>query len=157
MGRQYIISFDRVAVTAIQDLFEILVPADKAMILHEFHITQDSDAGDAQSEQLHVEVQRVTGSPTSGSGGSAATPRPTDGGDAAAGITAEVNNTTQLSGGTAVTLASEAGNVMNGVHFTPVPESRPSFAGQTRCLISLSAAPADSLTMSGWASVEEIG
>lgn len=157
MPRVYGIVFDRVAVTAVQDFFEILAAADQPFRLHSIDITQDSDAGDAQSEQLHCTVKRVTGAPTSGSGGSAATPRPFDQGDSAAAMTAEVNNTTQLSGGTSVTLWSEAFNVMNGFHYMPPPEDRPVFRGQTRCVISLSAAPADSLTMSGTAVVEEIG
>ena len=97
MGRMYSVSFNEVAVTAASDLFELLVPAENVMILHELHISQSSDAGDSESEQIYVSIRRVTGSPTSGSGGSSATPAPLDLGDAAAGITAEVNNTTQLS------------------------------------------------------------
>jgi hypothetical protein len=98
MGRIYSISFEEVAVTAAQDLFEILVPADAVMRLHSIVISQSSDAGNAQSEQLPFTIKRVTGAPTSGSGGSTPTPRPHSQGDAAAGITAEANNTTRLSG-----------------------------------------------------------
>lgn len=157
MGRKYAITFDRVAVTAVQDLFEVLVAADQCMVLHELHVTQDSDAGDAQSEQLYVSIRRVTGAPTSGSGGSTATPRPVDQGDSASGLTAEINNITQLSGGTNVVLHSEAFNVMQGLHYVPVPESRITFRGQTRCVVELETAPADSLTVSGTMVVEEIG
>lgn len=157
MGRMYSVSFNEVAATAVQDLFELLVAADQCMILHELHVSQSSDAGDSQSEQLYVSIRRVTGAPTSGSGGSSATPRPLDQGDAAAAITAETNNTTQLSGGTNVVLHGEAFNVMNGLHYVPVPDARPSFRGQTRCVVELETAPADSLTMSGYVIVEEIG
>lgn len=157
MGRKYGITFDRVAVTAVQDFFEIKVAADQNMILHECHITQDSDAGDAQSEQLCVTLRRATGAPTSGSGGSTNTPRPYDQGDAASGLTCEINNTTQLSGGTVVVLHTEAFNVMQGLHYVPVPEGRATFRGQTYLVVRLEAAPADSLTMSGVLVVEETG
>jgi hypothetical protein len=157
MGRLYSISFVDVAVTAAQDLFEILAPADAVMILHALSISQSSDAGDAESEQLTCSVRRVTGAPTSGSGGSTPTPAPLEQGDAAAGITAEANNTTQLSGGTNTVLWVEAFNVMAGFIFAPTPEMRPVISPSTRLLVELENAPADSLTMSGTLIVEEIG
>ena len=157
MGRRYTVTTSAVAVSAAQDLLEYLVPADKILRLHECHVTQSSDAGDSESEQFRVSIRRVTGSPTSGSGGSTPTPRPNDGGDAAAGGTIEANNTTQLSGGTNVVLHEESANVMSGLHYMPTPEAKFDFAGQTRLLIELEAAPADSLTMSITTVVEEIG
>lgn len=157
MGRMYAITFDQVAVTAVQDLFEILVPPDACMVLHRLTVTESSDAADAEAEQLYVSIRRVTGAPTSGSGGSTNTPRPLSEGDAAAGITAEINNTTQLSGGTNVVLHSEAFSVQAGFDYRPTPEERPVFSPSTRCLVELETAPADSLTMSGTMIVEEIG
>ena len=157
MGRRYTASFNRVSVSVVQDLFEILAAADIPFALEQLDITQDSDAGDAQSEQLTVTVRRVTGAPTSGSGGSTPTPRPLDQGDAAFGGTTEANNTTQLSGGTNVVLHTEAFNVMAGLHLVFPPDRMPVFRGQTRMLIALEAAPADALTMSGTATLQEIG
>lgn len=156
-GRIYTISFNRVAVTAVQDLFEILVPSDAVMVLHRLTISQDSDAGDSEDEQLPISIRRVTGAPSSGSGGSTPTPRPVQTGDSAAGITAEANNTTQLSGGTNVVLHAEAFNIRGGLDYFPPPEHRFIFSPSERCLIELEIAPADSLTMSGTVVVEEIG
>jgi len=156
-GRIYTIVFDQVAVTAVQDLFELLVPADSVMVLHRLEVTQDTEEGDTEDEQLHITIRRVTGSPTSGSGGTAPTPRPVQEGDAASGITSEVNNTTQLSGGTNVVLKAESFNVRNGLDYFPPPEQRYIFSPSTRCLVELETAPADSITMSGTATVEEIG
>lgn len=158
MGRMYAIHFNDVAVTAAQDLFEIVNPADSVMILHEFEITQSSDAGDAASEQLKVSVKKGIGS-TSGSGGSAATVSKIQTGDAAAGITAEVNNTSQAvaGGGSLTRLLAMAGHVQAGIHHLPTPECRLVFSPSEVCIISLDAAPTDSLTMSGYAIVEEIG
>lgn len=157
MGRLYTIVFDSVAVTAAQDLFEVLCPADAIMVLHSIEISQSSDAGDAESEQLLFTLARVTGSPTSGSGGSSATPAILEGGSAAAGITAEVNNTTQISGGSSTDLAVWARNVMEGLSVWFTPETRPIFSPSTYAVLSLDASPSDSLTMSGTLVVEEIG
>lgn len=157
MGRLYSVSFEGVAVTAAQDLFELLAPSDAIMVVHAIEVSQSSDAGDAESEQLRFSLTRVTGSPTSGSGGSSATPRPLEGGDAAAGITAEVNNTTVISGGSSVDLAHWSRNVMEGLSVFFTPETRPVFSPSTYCVLSLDAAPGDSLTMQGTIIVEEIG
>ena len=157
MSRIYTISFAEVAVTAAQDMFEILVPADAVMRLHSIVITQSSDAKNSESEQLPFSIKRVTGAPTSGSGGSTPTPRPISQGDAAAGITAEANNTTRLTGGTSVDLWREDINVMSGWYYIPTPEMRIDFSPSTRCIIGLEEAPEDSLTMSGTVVVEEIG
>lgn len=157
MGRMYTISFEGVTVSAAQDLFEVLVPADAIGVLHALYLSQSSDAGDAESEQLSISIQRITGAPTSGSGGSTPTPRPVEEGDAAAGITAEANNTTQLTGGTSVTLHRESFNVMAGLAYIPTPEMRPIFSPSTRCLVELPSAPADALTMDGVMYIEEIG
>lgn len=157
MSRLYTISFEAVTVSAAQDLFEVLVPADASMILHYAIITQRSDAKNAESEMLDFRIMRVTGSPTSGSGGSTPTPRPLSQGDAAAGITAEANNTTRLSGGTIVTLHKEATNVMSGLYYIPAPEAMPEFSPSTRLVIGLEVAPEDDLVMNGTLLVEEIG
>lgn len=157
IGRIYSISFESVAVTVVQDFFEILVGADDFMLLHRLTISQETEQGDIQDEQLKLAIKRVTGAPTSGSGGSTATARPFNPGDAAAGLTCEINNTTQLSGGTAVTLWAEAFNIRAGFDFYPAPEDRPVFSSGTRCLVTLDEAPADSVTMTGCMIVAEIG
>lgn len=156
MGRVYSIS-DSAAVTAAGDLLEIIVPSDAAMKLHQVVVTQVTDAGDSESEQIRVQVSRVTGSPTSGSGGSTPTPIPVSSGDASAGITAESFNTTDLSGGTEVVLHDESFNVMAGMNYLPIPQDQPEFAPSTRCMVKLANSPGDSITFQVTAIVEEIG
>lgn len=156
MGRLYTVSFNGVAVTAAQDFFELLMPNDMVGELHRVQIFQSSDSGDAQAEQLRTVIHRVTGSPTSGSGGSTPTPIPLASGDAASTITAEANNTTALSGGTSTILHTEAWNVMAGMDYFPPPEHRPRVAPSTRLVINLPSAPADSLTMSATVTIAEI-
>lgn len=156
MGRVYKINASG-SETAAGDFLEILVPSDAAMSLHQVTVTQSTEAGDTESEQVTVAITRVTGAPTSGSGGSAVTPTPASSGDAAAGITVEAFNTTDLSGGTEVTLWEESFNVMAGMNYLPIPSDQPEFAPSTRCMVKLTSTPADSITFNVSAVVEEIG
>ena len=156
MGRMYAVTFENVAVTAAQDFFELTPADDKPLIVHMVSLSQSSDVGDAAEEMLRVKL--IRGHATSGSGGSAPTPVPLAASGAAAGFTAEVNNTTIASTGTAVDLHAEAFNIRSGLLYLPTPECRPgvSQAGTT-LVVRLMAAPADSLSMSGTIIVEEMG
>lgn len=152
MGRIYTVVFEKVAVTVAQDLFEIVAPADAVVVLHKAHCSQDSDEGDTEAEMLSILIHRGS---TSGSGGSTPTPEPAEEGDAAFGGTVETNNTTQSTEGEQVW--AEAFNVQVGWHYIPTPETRPVISPSRRLIIELQDAPADSLTMSGSATFEEIG
>lgn len=152
MGRMYSVTFEEVAVTAVQDLFEVVAPADSAVAICGLVISQSSDAGDSASEQLNVLIHRGS---TSGSGGSAATPAPMNLGDAAFGGTCEVNNTSQSTEGTQ--LHAECFNIMAGLALWWPPECRPMVSPSGRVIVELQTAPADSLTMSGTLYIEEIG
>jgi hypothetical protein len=111
--RVYTVSFENVAVTAAQDFFEVSPADDHPVVLLGLNIDQFSDVGDAAEEILRYKI--IRGHATSGSGGSAATPRPQDPGDAAASFAAEVNNTTIASAGTAVDLHAGAFNIRSGL------------------------------------------
>ena len=156
MAGEYTISFGRVAVTAQQDLFEISPADDKPVEIVGLFLSQSSDAGDAQDEQLAFAI--IRGHTTSGSGGSAATPRPVKRATAAAGCAAEVNNTTIASTGTAVTLFEDSFNVRAGYQMM-FPDGFEFDAGQgdTTIVVRLLTTPADSLTMSGTLLVRERG
>ena len=155
MGRLYTAVFNNVAVTAIQDLFEIVAPATGIVLLHDIHISQNTDVGDAAEEVLRIEL--TSGHTASGSGGSAVTPIPLGLGDAAFAGTCEVNNTTQASAGTIVTHYVWNFNIRAGFDKIFTPETRPVIAPSRRMCLELPAAPADSLTMSGSITIEEIG
>lgn len=155
MGRLYSVVFDAVAVTAAQDLFEVVAASGKPVTLHSLRIGQSSDAGDAQDEQLRIRIR--SGQTTSGSGGTTPTPVPLNPGDAAFGGTTEVNNTTQASAGTIVTHLSDAWNVRAGYVWCPTPEERIGLAAGGRLTVELPAAPADSITLSGTLVFEEHG
>lgn len=54
MGRMYSATFELVAATAAQDLFEINAPADASVVVHGVWLSQSSDVGDAASEMLNI-------------------------------------------------------------------------------------------------------
>ena len=152
MGRMYTATFEEVAVTVVQDLFQILAPADSIVKLHALIISQSSDAGDSQSEQLNILIHRGS---TNGSGGSVPTPTPMNLGDAAAGTVVEANNTSQGTEGTFI--HAESFNVMAGLQIWWTPETRPVISPSDLLHIELQTAPADPLTMSGTVYFEEMG
>lgn len=157
MGRKYTISTGFQSVSVAQDLLEITVPADAAMILKRIELSQSSEAGADEDEKVQMFIKRGAGH-TAGSGGSAVTPAKLETGDAAAGITAARNNTTQAAAGSGAldTLHPFALNVLAGHDETPIPELNIVFSPGQACVISI-AAPADAITLNCTVWVEEIG
>ncbi len=152
MGRKYSASFEEIAVTAAQDLFEVVAPADGAVIIHSVTITQSSDAGDAQAEMLPILIHRGT---ATGSGGTSVTASPMSLGDSAFGGTVEANNTSQSVEGTF--LHAEGFNAQIGFFYLPPPEDRVEISPSALFIVELQAAPSDELTMNGTIVFEEIG
>ena len=104
-GRIYTATFDSVAVSAPQDLFEIKAQAaagaspGRMLIIHDWEIFQTSDVGDAAEEILRIEARRGVLAVASGSGGSTVVPVPQGYSDTVFGGTVETNNTTRASAG----------------------------------------------------------
>lgn len=144
-NRQFNIVFEKVAVSAAQDLIEIVAPSytGAELRLINLRISQDSDEGDSEAEMLNVLIHKGS---TSGSGGSSVTPRPLNHSHAFTG-TAEINNTTQSTEGEK--LWSESFNIMAGLDNFWEKASRDEVnvkAGE-RLIIELQDAPSDALTM----------
>ncbi len=154
MAGIYTAVFNNVAVTAIQDLFEFNAASDAVVYLHDIHISQNTDVGDAAEEVLRIEL--TSGHATSGSGGTTPTAVPRNIGQPAFGGTVEVNNTTQASTGTIVTHYVWNWNIRVGFDKIFTPETRPRLAPSGRMCLELPAAPADSVTMSGTITFEEV-
>lgn len=157
MGRFYSVPFSAVTVSAAQDLFEVLSASAKPFFLHEIVLAQSSDYGDAAAEGLSILIKRATGSYTSGSGGSTVTPAKHLTNDAAAGPTAEINNTSQAAAGSGAltTIRTDAFNIQAGYQYMPTPEQRILFLPTEACVVSITA-PADAITMSGTLVFEEM-
>lgn len=145
--RLYTAQFNGVAVTAQQDLFELLAGANTPIVVHEILLSQSTEIGDAMEEGLLIQIKQ--GATTSGSGGStpAAVPRDVD--DSASAATVEANNTTKASAGTIVATHSVAWNIRAPLQLLFTPEMRPYVKGGRRLTIELATTPADSITMSG--------
>jgi hypothetical protein len=155
MGRIYTAQFTAVAVTAAQDFFEIVAPADAVVVIHDIHLSQSTELADAAEEQLTVLWK--SGSTVSGSGGSTPTAIPLHLGDAAFGGTVEANNTTKANTGTIVTHQVWNWNIRVPLDIIFTPETRPILSPSRRGTLELSAAPADSVTVSGYMTIEEVG
>lgn len=155
MSGIYTVQFTGVAVTAQQDFFEIVAASAKPLVLIGFGLSQSADVGDAAEEGLSVLVK--SGSTTSGSGGSAPTPVALDSSQSAAGFTAEANNTTKATAGTIVTHYAYNWNVRMPLDIILPEPMQIILAGARRMTIELATTPADSLTVSGYAVLQEIG
>lgn len=155
-NRIYTVSFLAVAVSVQVDLFELTPADDKPLEVLALFVGQSSDAGDAQAELLAYSV--IRGFTTSGSGGTATTPRPVSRSDTAAGFSAETCNTTLATTGTTNQLHADTFHVASGEKLI-LSEGMEWSASQadTSLVIRLQAAPADSLTMSGTVYVREQG
>lgn len=155
MGRIFTAQFNGVAVTAQQDLFEIVAPATGIILLHELGLSQSTEVGDAQEEGLSIILK--SGQTTTGSGGSAPAKVPNLFGDAASGATVAANNTTKATAGTIVSHLAWAWNIRVPFEKVWTPELRPVLSPSRRGTIELGTTPADSITMNGYLVWEEIG
>lgn len=155
MGQIYSASFSAVAVTANQDLFELVAPANNRVVIREIIIGQYSDPGDAQAELLPILLMR--GHTVTGSGGTTPAANGVDIIGTTFGGTIAANNTTPASGGSPATLRAEAMNVMGGFRYYPVEEERIKIENSQRFVVRLNGSPADSLTMNGTIIFETIG
>lgn len=157
IGRFYTVCFENVTVSAAQDFFELTPADDKPIAL--LGLTLDNvggtaDAADAQEEMVRLLIRR--GHTVSGSGGSAPTPGTIRANTAAAGFTAEVNNTTIANTGTTVDLWAGGWNVRVPLReFWPEELCPTATQANTTIVVRLVAAPADAISLSGTLFVAE--
>lgn len=157
VGYMYGVEFEDVAVSAAQDLFEFAAAAGAGIQLVELHLVQSTETAESEEEILRPTIKRVTGSPTSGSGGTSPGEQPLKQNAPAALFTAEANNTTQISGGTEVIVRPLGFQVRMGeVIYTFPPEIQVGCDAGDHLVVALDSAPADSVTMSGYATVLEL-
>lgn len=148
MGRKYAVTLSA-SISGAGDLIEVASPSDAITILHGFEFTQSTDV---DSEQLRGTLSRAS---TSGSGGSTATPRPLEVGDAAYGGVVETQNGTPA--GTLTTIHTFGFNVLNGYQWLPTPELRPMLSPSGIAVLRLETVPADALTVEITLWLEEVG
>lgn len=141
----HVATFDAIAITTATDLIHGTVTAEKAVELIEFKVCQTTDLSDAAEEVLRIGLFRgVTG----GSGGTAMTEVPLNGGDAASSLVLLAHNSSISTGGSQIDL--DGWNIRMPFLWCPVPEARPIInASLDPFTFRLMAAPADSITCSG--------
>ena len=150
MGRMYTVQFSSVAVSVQQDLFQVeanTVP----VIIHGVFISQSSDVGDAQAENINIRLARVTDVVTD----DLATVQ-LDKGDATQLADVAINETTQLVTGIEV-IHAEAWNIALPFIWLPPPEMRVIVEVTNTFVVNLDDTPDDPLTMSGTLYFEEVG
>lgn len=156
MGRLYTVQFEKISVSALQDLFEIKGAVGKTLKVKRL-ILSDVDVSPLPAAQmLPIRARFLPATVTSGSGGSTPTPQKTDQGDAAASFTAGANNTTKATtNGTAVTFLEDGFHIYNGYD---KPISGPAVVDpSTSIVLELITAPSGPITLSGTIEVEETG
>ncbi len=155
-------AFSAVAISAAQDLFEIVAPANSRVRLLEIDIAQYSDFGDAQAEIISLTMLR--GHTVSGSGGSTLTPVNVNPYGRAAGTVVEANNTV-VATTNGVLLWASGWHVQAGFLWVP-PEQSPNGVLPFRRHIIIKPSqrfvvritlPADAVTTNGSILFEEIG
>lgn len=161
MSRRYTVPYSGTLTNAGGDcdLFELTPADDKPIRLIGLILGQTSEVGDAAEEGLRISIIHLGATVTSGSGGSAVTPVPTDLVDSAAGFAAEANNSTvATTSGTSTTMYEFAWNI----RITPMemywpdpavaPLCRQAAALVVRCQTTV----ADDISIAITAIVEEI-
>jgi len=153
----YTVVFDQQTIAAASgdyDLWELVPADDRPIELVALLIGNKSEVGDAQDEMLALSIVSDN---TTGSNGTATTPRPLDPRDGAAGFTAETVGSTIATGGTVITLLCDTFNVRSGYPLTLPEIMRPKVdQADTAMYVRLTAAVADDLTLSGTAWVREL-
>jgi hypothetical protein len=158
MGRVYTVPLQLTAYTAQIDLFDIAPADDKPVILHAIYLGQTTELADAAEEQLGIQI--IRGFATVGSGGSSVTATPVNPSDTAAGATCRTGDTTiaVVGGGSTTHIHADTWNIRAPYQIIWTPEMRPQCSqGQTRIVVRLTGAPADSVTLAGTLYFEEQG
>jgi hypothetical protein len=155
MGAVYTAPFSAIAVSAAQDVWELLSHTSSMVRIREIRFGQYSDAGDGAAELVGVTF--LTGATVSGSGGSTITPLNVQRwtGASTATTVVERNNTTPATGGTVVW--ADAWNIQAPFLYLPADDDdRFIIPKSTRFVVNITS-PADAVTMSGTIVFEEIG
>ncbi len=146
-ARMYSVSFADVAVSAIQDIFQLSAASNVGVRIHQVRIGCEATV----SEALRIRIARATAGTVTGG----PTPRQLDTGFAAADSSWDINDLTPLTIGNI--LWEDWFNLVTGFNYFPTPETRPFIPGGGLFVINAPVAPAAAVDMSGTVIFEEIG
>lgn len=156
MARRYVVPFESVTVTVVQDLITVFGAAGKMCRIIAMNVACVSLTAPANA-QLALRGRFLPTTLTAGSGGTTPTPQKLDPGDAAASFTAHVNDTTKTTtSGTAIINEEDGMNIYAGYNFMfptpPVVGPSEAFVFELVQLGGLT-----TMVLSGKMIVEEIG
>lgn len=146
VARWYTVEFHNHTLTsAAQEFFYLAPAANKPIVIGWANVTSvglQADTGDSKEDEWRVELIYLPATVTASSGGATFTPNPLSPGDAAAGFTARVNDTTvATSSGTAYNIHSDGMNNRIGFTYMPPPELYPRVANANAVVLRLANAP----------------
>ncbi len=142
--------------TVVQDLFSLVAGAASVICIHECHIGQETEFGDAAAEMLDIKISRFEGGFSIGTGGTTPTEEPMHTG----GVTTtsgRTNDTTPTSGGTEAIMKRDTFHVAGGFHYVPTPEARVWVSPTDAFIVGLMTAPDDAIDLRGYIVWEEFG
>lgn len=155
---RFIIPLPETAVTVAADIVEIVPASDYIVRVAGINLYCTSDVGDAEAE--NIGLHWIRGNTTGGSGGNSditPTPQNPKGTVAAGLVTVDTFHTTQAAGGTEVICGQHGFSV-------PAPMDRPyiskeepaAHSDDSRLVLRMGAAPADSITIGGSICIEVV-
>lgn len=129
------------------DIIEMVAADDKPVAWCRFILSQKSELGDAQEENLRITVKRLQ-TPTSGSGGTTvASGKPDSGGAAGAATCESFNDTVATDAGTTETLLDTNWNVRAPFEFVwPDERFRPTAKGVEMLVLRCESTAGDDIT-----------
>lgn len=155
MPRRYSVTFENVAITAAQDLFQIKGAAGKMLRIISVKLGSTNTTLPT-AQMLQTRARFLPATVTDGSAGTTPTPQTIDPGDAAASFTALANNTTKATtSGTAKTQHEAGVHIFAGEDYQfPDP---PCIGPSESFVYELLSVPTGTANFSGKVIVEEIG
>ena len=154
IGRIYTISFQKISVSAAQDLFNVAATASMAFELHSINLGAE---GVTAAEEVTIDISRLTATVTNGTGGAAVTPAPNASSQAGATITARRNDTGRATtNGTTTVLWNDTWQLTNGYVYQWAPEDRLQFGLSQNMIIGLETAPGAAHNVSATITVAEL-
>lgn len=155
MPRQYTVSFEKVSVSAAQDLIQI-TGSSKLARIRQISLSDVDPTAPSTNMQLALRCRILPATVSNGTGGTSATIGKTDLGDSAASFSALANNTGKATTtGTASVVLEDGCNIYGGYSKDFDPPI-PIITGEA-FVFELITTPAATVTLSGQVIVEEIG
>ena len=150
--RLYSVSFSAVSLAATQDLFSLTSTAGMAFRLRRIELGQTNVSS---WTAFQLQLKRLSGTLTVGSGGTAPTPQKFNFGDAAATVTARANDTTIYTATTSSILFSRGWELLNGFFWAPTTSMEEVIIAPSQAL-ALTLVGTPTMTASGYIEFEEL-